>query len=440
MIEPKLLKGFRDYTPETMIPKKEIIRRLEKIFESFGFSPIDTPALEYSEILLGKAGGETEKQVYRFNDHGGRDVSLRFDLTVPLARFVALHYNELSFPFKRYHIAPVWRGENTQKGRFREFFQCDFDILGTDSIESDIEILLVIYEGMKAINAGGFRINVNNRKILNALLKKLDLSDKQVEILRSIDKIYKIGYENVINELSAGGIEVKKAENILSMLNLKPEKDKIVSEITNENIFTFLETLKSSIEDDENINRLFEIFLTLKNAGILNHFSFNPAITRGLDYYTGIVFETFINDENNFGSVCSGGRYDNLVSLYSKNTVQGVGAAFGLDRIVSLMENKNLFEKKQSVTKLLIFNLEPEILSEYLKLAATFRSFSINTEVFLEEKKIANQFKYAEKKNIPFVLFAGRDEFNKNKFNIKNIKNGTETISLSIEDIVKIIK
>jgi len=437
MIEPKLLKGFRDYTPEIMLPKKDIIRKLENIFEKFGFVPIDTPALEYTEILLGKAGGETEKQVYRFNDHGGRDVSLRFDLTVPLARFVSQHYNELSFPFKRYHIAPVWRGENTQKGRYREFSQCDFDILGALSIESDIEILLLIKEGMLSIEAGDFKININNRKILNSILSKEGLLDKSTDILRAIDKIYKIGIDSVLKELTeSAGIKKEKAEKVLELLNLKNEQ----KEISGDDIFIQLEKLKTELGNDESILHLEEIFLVLKKMNIMKYYSYNPAITRGLDYYTGIVFETFVLDEKNFGSVCSGGRYDNLVGLYSKNIVSGIGASFGLDRLLSLLETKNLIEKKSSNTALIIFNLEPELKAEYFKLAQTFRSHNIKTEIYLENKKTVNQFKYAEKKDIGFILFAGKDEFEKEKFNLKNIKDGTETNSISIDEIIKIIK
>ena len=443
MITPRVLKGFRDYLPELMIQKKEIINKLENIFENYGFSPIDTPALEYTEILLGKGSGETDKQIYRFDDHGGRDVSLRFDLTVPLARFVSLNYDKLIFPFKGYHIAPVWRGENTQKGRFREFFQCDFDILGTQSIESDIEILLIIKSGMVKLNIGDFRINVNNRRILNSLLKKLDLLDKSVEILRTIDKIYKIGKENVIKELVDNSkIDTKKIESILDSLNIDNNKNKILGEMIEAEIFVTLENLKTKLGNEyiESINETEYIFNTFKKLGILKHFSFNPAITRGLDYYTGVVFETFILNNVDFGSICSGGRYDNLVGLYSKNVVPGVGGSFGLDRLLALMESHDLFNKKSSNSDILIFNIDSENFAKYFDLAETFRSNKVNAEVFYENKKIAQQFKYAENKSIKYVLFAGNEEFNSNKFNLKDIKTGEEKKSLTIDEIIKIIK
>ncbi|MCK4796969.1 MAG: histidine--tRNA ligase [Spirochaetes bacterium] len=441
MIAPKILKGFRDSLPETMILKKEIIKKLEIIFESFGFVPIDTPALEYTDILLGKGGGDTDKQIYRFKDHGKRDVSMRFDLTVPLARFVAQHYNELSLPFKCYHTACVWRGENTQKGRYREFDQCDFDILGTTSLESDIEILLVIKSGLQKIGAGDFRINVNNRKLLNALLTKLGLIDKSNNVLRVIDKIYKIGIENVLKELVDNvGIKENKAEEILIFLNLFDPSQKL-GEITNEKIFDTLDKYKIELGNEYScyVDEIEYVFLSLKKMGILNYFAFNPAITRGLDYYTGMVFESFILDRINFGSICSGGRYDNLTSLYSKNAVPGVGASFGLDRLLSLIEDKKIFKQKSSKTDLLIFNIDPNCFIDYQILAEKLRSYDIKTEVFFDEKKIAAQFKFAERKAIKYVIIAGTGEINNKKYNLKNIQTGEEKKSLGINEIVKIV-
>jgi len=446
MIEPRVLKGFRDFLPEIMIPKKEIIKKLENVFESFGFVPIDTPALEYTEILLGKGGGETDKQIYRFTDHGGRDIALRYDLTVPLARFVSEHHGELTFPFKRFHIGPVWRGENTQKGRYREFYQCDFDILGTASINADLEILLVIKNGFDVLNAGDYRINVNHRKILNSLLKMFGIAEKSADVLRVIDKFYKIGIENVIKELSQAGIETKTSETILEMLGLnKAEKS---MGFINEEIFDILERFKSNIinnsicnnQDVENVLELQHIFNTFQNMNILNNFAFNPAITRGLDYYTGIVFESFILDRTGFGSVCSGGRYDNLTGLYSKNVVSGVGASFGLDRLIALMEDKNILDKNPTNTDLLIFNLDSKFIGEYQNLASFFRSEKIRTEVVFDQQKIGNQFKFAEKKSIKYVLIAGEEEIENGKFNLKDIRVGEEKKSLSKEEVAGIIK
>ncbi|MBN2544150.1 MAG: histidine--tRNA ligase [Spirochaetes bacterium] len=442
MIEPRTLKGFRDTPPETMIIKKEIIKNFEIIFEKYGFLPIDTPALEYSEILLGKGGGETDKQIYRFNDHGGRDIAMRFDLTVPLARFVSQHFNELTFPFKRYHIAPVWRGENTQKGRYREFYQCDFDILGTKSLESDIEILSIIKDGILSLNIGNFTIYVNNRKILNSLLTKFDLSEKSAQILRTIDKIYKIGADNVYKELvDVIGISKKNTEDILKFLNITGSADKDTA-VENTDIFDILDSYKSILgkENSDPVIDTEYIFKILKKLEILKYFSFNPAITRGLDYYTGIVFEVYVKDRMDFGSICSGGRYDNLTGLYSKNEIPGIGAAFGLDRILSLMEEQKIIKIQNSKTRLLIFNLDDDLNDEYHILASKFRENGINTEIIYEKQKISSQFKLAEKKNIPFVLFAGNEEIKNKKYNIKNILKGEETKLITFEDILKILK
>jgi len=438
LITPRILKGFRDFLPQTMIQKKEIIKKLENIFESFGFVPIDTPALEYTEILLGKAGGETEKQIYRFKDHGDRDVSLRFDLTVPLARFVSLNFNELTFPFKAYHIAPVWRGENTQKGRFREFYQCDFDILGINSTQADLEILLVIKSGLSALGAGDFCINVNSRKILNALLQKFNLTEKNMDILRIIDKLYKIGIDNVSKELiDILKIDSKIVSKILDFIC--PDKStNNKTGIKSDNIFNVLNKMKSELGNElaGDVNDLELIFKSLDELKILNYFSFNPAITRGLDYYTGIVFESFILDRLEFGSICSGGRYDNLTSLYSKNVIPGVGAAFGLDRIISLIEDKKLLKNRQSNIDLLIFNLDKNDFTKYQEIAEILRNKGISTEVFLEQKKLDAQFKFAEKKSIKYGLFAGAEEINNNKYNLKNLESKQEIKSLSLEEII----
>lgn len=443
MIDPRLLKGFRDYLPDIMIQKKGLINNLENIFENYGFSPINTPALEYSDILLGKSGGETEKQIYRFLDQGKRDIALRFDLTVPLARFVSLHFDKLTFPFKCYHIGPVWRGENTQKGRFREFYQCDFDILGTNSIESGLEILLIIKSGLTNLNIGDFKININNRKIINALLNKMNLTDKSGDILRTIDKIHKIGFDNVLKDIVDNlKVDLKTAEKLMDFLNINNSNNKILGEISDYNeIYNTMNKLKNNIEKEcwQIIDDTEYIFSAFEAIGIKKYFSYNPAITRGLDYYTGIVFESFIIDQLDFGSICSGGRYDNLTGLYSKNIISGIGGSFGLDRILALMENKNIQNTKTSKTDLLILNLDIKNNYNYHLLAENLRSNDIKTEIFFDKKKIAVQFKYAEKKSINFILFAGEDEFKKKRFNIKNIKTGEENTSLGIEEIIKII-
>ncbi|MBP5449511.1 MAG: histidine--tRNA ligase [Spirochaetales bacterium] len=439
MIEPRVLKGFRDTLPSVMIDKKELIGKLERIFRSYGLTPIDTPALEYTEILLGKGGGETDKQIYRFRDNGDRDVSMRFDLTVPLARFVSEHYNELPMPFKRYHIAPVWRGENTQKGRYREFYQCDFDILGSDSIYADIDILLMIKAGFDAIQPGEFRINVNHRKVLNAVLRKLGIEDKVTDILRTIDKIYKIGADAVKSELGELGLTAIQVDGIIDYLHLDIAEKGVG--ITGDKIFGIIDELNGQIDDEGKkwLDQLRLIFTTVKELGIGECFSYNPAITRGLDYYTGIVFESFVLDRIQFGSVCSGGRYDNLTALYSKTPVSGVGASFGLDRLLALLEDKNMLSGRSSDTDILILNQNAEYMEEYQKAAQLFRKDGLSAEIFFDGKKIIQQYKYAEKKTIRFVILS--DENIKNgKVTLKDIAAQKEYVGVDMSEVSGILK
>ena len=438
MIEPRVLKGFRDTLPSVMIDKKELIGKLEKIFRSFGLTPIDTPALEYTEILLGKGGGETDKQIYRFRDNGDRDVSMRFDLTVPLARFVSEHYNELPMPFKRYHIAPVWRGENTQKGRYREFYQCDFDILGSDSICADIDILLMIKAGFDAIQPGEFRINVNHRKVLNAVLRTLGIEDKLVDVLRIIDKIYKIGANAVKSELSELGLTAAQTDGIIDYLHLDiAEKG---AGITGDKIFSIIDELSGQVDDDGRkwLEQLRFVFNTVNELGIGDKFSYNPAITRGLDYYTGIVFESFVLDRIQFGSVCSGGRYDNLTALYSKTPVSGVGASFGLDRLLALLEDKSMLSGRASDTDILILNQNPDLMSEYQKAAQLFRKDGLSAEIFFDNKKIIQQYKYAEKKTIRFVILSD-DNIKNGQVTLKDIAAQKEYAGVNVSEVSGIV-
>jgi histidyl-tRNA synthetase len=395
-IEAKVLKGFRDFLPPAEILRRSLIEKIENTFRSFGFVPIDTPALEYAEILLGKGGGETEKQIYRFNDNGGRDVALRFDLTVPFARFTAMHQEELIFPFKRYHIAKVWRGENTQRGRYREFTQCDFDIIGSDSPAADFEILLLIRAALENLGVQA-QIRLNHRGLFNRFLSQLGLSEKSTEILRAVDKISKAGLEETRKslELLAGG---STTEKILAFTGAGTGKN-------------FEETLDRVTElaggpSDES-ERLRLLFRFMQDSGTAAAFSIDPSITRGLDYYTGVVFETFLTELPDIGSICSGGRYDNLCGIYSKNQISGVGSSIGLDRMIAALESLGKLPASPGYAAIAIAALKQEQSGACQALADKFRQGGIPCEVFLEASTLVKQYVAAEKKGIRYLVIPG---------------------------------
>ncbi len=428
LIEPKLLKGFRDFLPEEEMARKEIIAILENTFQLFGFLPIDTPVLEYAEVLLGKGGGETDKQVYRFQDHGDRDVALRFDLTVPFARFMAGHSNELYTPFKRYHISKVWRGENTQRGRYREFTQCDFDIVGVDSSSADFEILLLMTASFQALGITDITIHVSHRGILNDFLETRQIQNQSVEILRTVDKVGKIGKKATMEQLSEL-VGERNAEDIFSFIRLE-----------NDNVTT-LEKLKSMAQTgSEGIARLLELMAYSDDLDLSSWFVIDPSITRGLDYYTGIVYETFLQKAHKIGSVCSGGRYNNLASLYSKERFPGVGSSIGLDRLLAALETVGTDKTQILSVEILILNMDDRLTGYYHKLAQLLRGEKMKCEVYPENKKLAKQFQYAEKKKIPFALICGEDERVKNVVSLKNLNTRKSHEELSIKELTNIVR
>lgn len=428
LIQPKVLKGFRDFLPETEIARKEIQETLEETFKSFGMVPIDTPILEYTEVLLGKGGGETDKQIYRFEDHGKRDISMRFDLTVPFARYMAAHRNDLYLPFKRYHISKVWRGENTQRGRYREFTQCDFDIVGLDSAEADFEILSVMHASLTALGIENIHIHLSHRGIFNRFLDRLELADNSAEILRIVDKLAKIGEEKVIEQLE-GITSSENASLILEYINAKGSFKEILSKI---------EELSGGPSDDS--ERLRTVRTMMKECGIEDLFVLNPSITRGLDYYTGIVYETFLDDLPGIGSVCSGGRYNNLASIYSKEEMPGVGSSIGLDRLMAALEELGVSSPKSSLTDVLIMNMDDNLKGHYFNIASILRKEGINCEVYLETKKMKNQFTFAERKNIPAAIICGEDEFRENKVTLKDLTARENYNMITIDDACEKIK
>src|SRR6056297_1839891 len=386
LIQPRTLKGFRDYLPAVMMPREQMMQTARTVFRSFGFAPIDTPVPEYLEILAGKGSEETDRQIYRFQDKGGRDVGMRFDLTVPLARFAAQH------------IATLWRGENPQAGRYREFVQCDFDTIGTTSVLADIEAVAVIDRLLASIGFDRFTISINNRTILSGLLEQLQLADQAVPILRSLDKLSKIGHEKTRDEMcQAAGISTAQAEAVLALAACEGDAAAVLAQlpaITSGNA-----TAAAGIE------RLTEIFRGAIASGVpAERLRVDVSIARGLEYYTGVIFETTLNDLPEIGSVCSGGRYDNLAGLYTKQHLPGIGASLGLDRLLAAMEQLDLLPTAGKAAPVMVAYFDKNHRDDYLKLAKELRDAGIGTEVFHEPKKLGAQLKYADAQGFRFAV------------------------------------
>lgn len=420
LIEPRTLKGFRDYPPELMIPRERLLEKARQVYRSYGFAPIDTPALEYTEILLGKGGEESDKLIYRFNDHGGRDVALRFDLTVPFARFAAQYIGKLGTPFKRYALGPVWRGENTAHGRYREFWQCDFDTIGTTSNASDIETALVIHDLMRELGFERFEVRINNRLVLNGLLEEIGLASQTAAVLRALDKLPKIGADKVMEEMAQGaGIPREQAQRVLTLVGTQGSNEEILERLRRD--------FGSNSKAAEGITRLGELLAVARTAGIPEgRIRLDLSIARGLDYYTGTIYETFLLDLPGIGSVCSGGRYDNLAGLYTKQHLPGVGASLGLDRLLSAMEELKLLPRASTPAPVLVIQFAPEFLGEYQKMARTLRAEGIGTEVYPEAKKVGAQLKYAESRGFNVALIAGPEEFSQGAWKVKDLSQRSE--------------
>lgn len=382
MIKAQTLKGFRDFLPKEAKKRQYVLDTLKKVFESYGFEPLETPALEYEEILMGKYGSEGDKLMYRFEDNGKRKVALRYDQTVPLARVVAQYQNELPMPFKRYQIQNVWRAENTQKGRYREFLQCDADIVGVSSPLADAEIIKLVLAIYKALNLD-VTIKINDRANFTSLDKKY---------IAAVDKLEKIGETAVLSEMIEKGMNDKDAKTALQELQNKPQTEAITQ------ILTFL-----------------------KQMGVdMSKIQYEPTLARGLDYYTGIIFETIA--QGSAGSICSGGRYDKLVGMFSGRDFPAVGFGLGFDRTIEVLEEQNKIPNLSSATKVLV-TIFPGLKEKSLQITSLLREKGINTEIYLEENaKMDKQLKYADKKQIPYVVIIGPDEASKNMVTLKNMK------------------
>ena len=434
-IEPRTLAGFMELLPNEQILFEQMKQTIEKTYQRFGFLPLDTPILELSEVLLAKAGGETEKQIYRFTK-GDTDISMRFDLTVPLAKYVAKNYGNLSFPFRRYQIGKVYRGEKTQKGRFREFYQCDIDIIGDGElgIVNDAEIPSVIYNLISDLGFNDFTICINNRKELNGLFREVNQEQNAVDIMRTIDKLAKIGKEKVVEELKEIGVDDQAIERILTFIEIDGTTDEKISKL--ENLGILNEMFTQGLEELKQVVKYIRIF------GVPDtHFKIDLTIARGLDYYTGTVYETFLNDYKELGSVCSGGRYENLAEYYTDKKLPGVGISIGLTRLFYKLNELQLIKSdKYSMSDILIIPMT-EDMTKSIELASDLRKEGINTEVYLNDKKLKAKFKYADKLKIPYVAVIGEDEISSNTVKVKNMETGEETpTELDAKKICEVIK
>ena len=432
-VEPRTLSGFMELLPQDQIKFNEMLDIIKKTYELYGFLPEETPIIESSEVLLAKAGGETEKQIYSFRK-GDKDLSLRFDLTVPLAKYVAQYYNDLTFPYRRYQIGKVFRGERAQKGRYREFYQCDIDIIGDGklSIINDAEIPSVIYTTFKNLGFDNFIIKINNRKILNGLFDELNISQKKTEILIIIDKLEKIGMEAVKEELRklelSNGI-INKIEEFFKIDGTTDEKLEKLEQL-GFNSYIFKEGLQELKEVVKYV-RLFNV--EEKN------FTVDLTIARGLDYYTGTVYETNLVGYESIGSICSGGRYENLASYYTKKNLPGVGISIGLTRLFyNLKELGLLNTTKKSISEVGIIPMDSEF-EEAVNISNLLRENNIPNEIYKEDSKIKNKFSYANNLDIPYVIIIGQEEKEKGMFTIKNMITGDQNM-LSASDILKILK
>lgn len=432
IVKPSILPGFMELLPQDQIQFNKMKDTIRRTYEEFGFLPLDTPVLEKSEVLLAKGGGETEKQVYRF-EKGSTDISMRFDLTVPLARFVAQNYSQLQFPFRRYHIAKVYRGERNQRGRFREFYQCDIDTIGDGKLDiiNDAEIPAIIYNVFNNLKIGDFTIRINNRKLLKGFYGSLGIEDS-TSVLRIIDKMEKIGMDNVKAELIDLGISEGGINSIMAFLEISGSNSEKIQALRDLNIENkiFQEGL-SEIETVFNYLKWFNV--PEKNT------EFDLTIARGLDYYTGTVYETKLDNHPEIGSICSGGRYDNLASYYTKQSLPGVGISIGLTRLFYQLREAGIVKAEENtLTDVLIVPFEGYN-EEAIKLSSKLRAGKVNSYVYAESGKLGKKMKYADGLNIKYTILIGEDEAKEGKYMLKNMESGDQE-KLSADEIIACIK
>ncbi|MFA6158037.1 MAG: histidine--tRNA ligase [Candidatus Paceibacterota bacterium] len=427
-IEPRTLKGFRDFLPEQQITRQKFMGIIRASYETFGFEPLETPALEYAEILTGKYGDEGDKLMYRFKDNGDRDVALRYDLTIPLARVAAQYENDLRKPWKRYQISPVWRAENSQKGRYREFYQCDADIVGSTSPLADAEILALSAGTLVrlGIPASNFVVRVNSREIITAFYETLGFTaEQQVSAMRAVDKIDKIGPEGVTEELVRFGF---LADDVMAIINFASIRIAKLDDVPGA-IATFPEVAGA-------LGKLSDIIRSALLLAPTTSFIIDFSIARGLDYYTGIIFETNLLKAPQFGAICAGGRYDNLIGTFSNRPIPAVGASIGLDRLLAALEELGITKAEKTTAQALIVNFDESLAPEYLKMASELRNAGVNTILYFDTADLKKQLSYASDKGIKFALMYGTNEAKEGIVVIKDLEKGTQE-KVKIDEVVK---
>ena len=433
-IRPRTLSGFMELMPAPQKQLERMMQILRETYELYGFTPLDTPILESAEILLAKGGGDTEKQIYRFQK-GDSDLAMRFDLTVPLAKSVAMHAGELSFPFRRYQIGKVYRGERAQRGRYREFYQADIDIIGDGKLDilNEAEIPSIIYTIFRRFGLKRFVIRVNNRKLLNGFYALLGLTEKSGDIMRTVDKLDKIGADNVRTILLQEGLTEEQADEILRFIAIKGSNAEVLAQL----------------EDWKGKNEIFDLGLS-ELSTVANHltafgvpeenFAVDLTIARGLDYYTGTVYETTLLDHPELGSVCSGGRYDNLAEYYTDRQLPGVGISIGLTRLFYVLGEQNMLNDNLPTAPADALLLPmTEDLGAAVRLATQLRNAGVRTQIYAEQRKFKAKIGYADKLHIPYVIFLGEDEIAKGECAVKDLATGQQQ-SLSVEDAIALIK
>lgn len=448
--KPSIPKGTRDFNPDKMLRRQYILNTIRKVFEKFGYQPLETPAMENLSVLTGKYGSEGDQLLYKILNSGDylskvkeedfqngskkltpkiSEKGLRYDLTVPFARYVVMNQSEITFPFKRYQIQPVWRADRPQKGRYREFFQCDADVVGTNSLLCESEIILMINEVMHNLALSDFTIKVNNRKILTAITDLIDENGKEAAFCVAIDKLDKIGRIKVEEELANSGFSKEAIDKLNPFFNISGSNDQIIDQLEN--------LLQNSEIGKEGLRELKQVFDFLKNFALKDYkVELDLTLARGLSYYTGIILEVKSNNSSIKSSITGGGRYDNLTGFFGMDGVSGVGFSFGVDRIYDVLEYLDLFPKKfEASTKVLLLNFDSESLKESLKVLSRLREANIKSEVYPDAVKIKKQMNYANKKGVPFVLMIGENELNEGKYQLKDMTTGDQQ-QLYLQEVI----